>query len=84
MLHQRDKYNLISIASLGLAILIGIFAMFSSRFYLIIFSFYLIAASIMSDGLFLNMTFRKAEGLMQFMRGIMLFVLVTYIAFKLI
>jgi len=79
MHHQREKYNLVSIISLALAILIGTISLIKASYFFIIFSFYLLAISIISDALLLNMSFRKTEALKQLARGIMLFIFVTFL-----
>ncbi|MEI3604263.1 hypothetical protein SPD48_01045 [Pseudogracilibacillus sp. SE30717A] len=81
MQHERDKYNLLSIGSLGLAILIGFIAMIKSTFLLIIVSFYMIAASLICEALLLNISFRQIEGLKQLARAIVLIIFVTYLLF---
>jgi len=79
MHHQREKYMLVSFISLGLAIIIGIIAILKSHYFFILFSFSLLAISLISDALFLNSSFRQMEGLKQFIRGAMLFILITYL-----
>jgi len=84
MHHQREKYYLGSLLSLGIAILVGSVAIFKSSYFFMIFCFYLLAISIISDALLLNMMFRKPEGLMQLIRGVVLIILVTFLFLKLI
>ena len=79
MYHQREKYNLISITTLGLSILFGSIAIFKHYYLFVLFSILLIAVSIISDALLLNMSFHKFEGLKQLVRGVMLVLLIIYL-----
>ncbi len=81
MHHERDKYNLMSIGSLGLALIIGLFAMIKSFLLLIIISFYLIAVSLICEALLLNISFRQLEGIKQLARALVLIILITYLLF---
>lgn len=82
MHHQREKYNQVSIIALLLAVIIGIFSIIKSFHLFILFSFYLLAVSIIAEALFLNISLRQIEGAKQLARGIMLIILVTYLFIK--
>ncbi|MBO1002094.1 hypothetical protein ACFSKI_05805 [Pseudogracilibacillus auburnensis] len=82
MHHQRDKYNQISIVSLLLAFLIGLFAMIKSYQLIILFSLYLLTLSIVTEALLLNMSLRKTESIKQLIRGLILFILISYLFIK--
>lgn len=79
MFQQRNKYLLITLISLGLAILcFGLFVVKSLVFYLFL-SCYLLIVSILSDALLLHITFHKHESIKQFLRGLTLLLVVTFL-----
>lgn len=79
MLQHHKKLHFITIISLCLTVgFIGLFIFRTSVFYLFV-SCYLAIISIVSDALLLHVTFRKHESLKQLLRGITLFVAVTFI-----
>lgn len=83
MHRQREKYNQISIVSLLLAFFIGLFAVIKSFYLFILFSLFLLFISLLSDAMLLHISFRKIDGVKQFARGFILFVLFIFLLFKL-
>ncbi len=79
MYQQRERYNIVSVITLGLAILIGFIAILKLSFLLVLFSILLIAISIICDALLLNISFQKFEGLKQLARGVILIFLIIFL-----
>lgn len=84
MFQQRNKFQIITIISLCLAVFsVGLFIFKSSVVYLFL-SCYLLIISIISDSLLLHVTFQKHESIKQLLRGITLLLAVTFLLFYLL
>lgn len=74
---QRNNFKLLTIISFCLAVIFIITAIFKYTLLLLIVSAYLIVTSLITDGLFLQMTFQKNKAILQLARGIILFLIIT-------
>lgn len=84
MYHQREKYHIITITSLALAIIFTFIALFKSVYFFLFLALYLLITSVMSDAIFLYFTFQKYHSLKQFVRGITLLLIVTFLLLRLL
>lgn len=78
---QREKYHLLTFISLGLAVIFTFISIIKTMLVLIFFSFALLAISIISDALFLYLTYQKVQSIKQFVRGVTLFLLIAMLLF---
>jgi len=79
MHHQREKYHLLTMISLALAIIFTIVSFFKSSLFFFFFSLYLLVVSLISDALFLYLTFQSFQSIKQLIRGITLFLITTFL-----
>lgn len=74
---QRNNLKIITIISFFLAAICMITAIFRYTLLLTIIAAYLIVVSLISDGLFLQITFQRNRSIAQLARGILLFLIIT-------
>lgn len=74
---QRNNLKLITIISFCLAAICMITAIFKYTLLLTIIAAYLMVVSLISDGLFLQITFQRNRSIAQLARGILLFLIIT-------
>lgn len=82
MYRLRDKYVQLSIIALILAIITTFIAIIKSYYLLILFSFLLISISLIAEALFLNIFHRPIESLKQFIRAIIIIILIIFLFIK--
>ncbi|MFD2044376.1 hypothetical protein ACFSTA_09545 [Ornithinibacillus salinisoli] len=78
MRHPYEKFIIGELASIGLAIILGLIAIIQGLLILIILSFYLIAVSLLCDGLIALHTFNQVHASKQFVRALVIFLLATF------
>lgn len=76
MYSQREKATRLSLITLGVALLLGIFAITKSSYLFFLFALTSIAISLIADAITLHILFRKSEGLLQLIRGSLLLFIV--------
>lgn len=83
MQHPSERFVKIELLCLGLALFIGGFAIYKTSLLLLFMSIYLIAISLLCDGLVAITTHYRVTGIKQIIRAILLFILTTLIIFNL-
>jgi len=76
---QRNNLKLVTIISFCLAAICMITAIFKYTLLLTIIAAYLIVISLITDGLFLQITFQRNKSIAQLARGILLFLIITFL-----
>lgn len=79
MYAQRNNLKLITIISLVFSIICVVTAIFKYTLFFLIIASYLIIASIITDGLLLQLTFQSQNSLLQLGRGLILFLIMTFL-----
>ncbi|WP_244513650.1 hypothetical protein [Oceanobacillus limi] len=78
MRHPYEKFIIGELATIGLAIILGLIAIIQVSIILIILSLYLVAVSLLCDGLIAMHTFKKQHAGKQFLRATSIFLLATF------
>jgi len=83
MRHPYKRFIKIELFSLILAIMTGLSAIIWTRVIWVILSMYLIAISLLCDGIVAQSTHQHTWAIKQFIRAFLLFILTTLLLFKL-
>ncbi|MUK89602.1 hypothetical protein GMD78_14635 [Ornithinibacillus sp. L9] len=78
MRHPYEKFIIAELATIGLAIILAIIAFIQGLLILIVLSLYLIAVSLVCDGLIALNTFKQTHATKQFVRAVAVFLLATF------
>lgn len=77
MFHQRKKNQLLAISTLGLSILLTFIVLFTFQVWLLFLASYLLVCSMITDAVYLRLSFQIGQSVIQFIRGATLFCLIT-------
>lgn len=84
MKHPYEKFIQIELLTIALALLILIVSTIKGYLLPIVFSLLLIAVSLISDSMILLLSQQKANAVKQSARAIIIFILATYLLFKIL
>ncbi|GAA0605648.1 hypothetical protein GCM10009001_23650 [Virgibacillus siamensis] len=83
MRHPYEKFIRLELFTLAAAVFIGLIAMFQGFLLIIFFCIFLLAVSMIFEGLIAMNTFHTTEGLKQFIKAAMLLLLTLVLFFQL-